>query len=145
MENKLLLRQFDCYCIWATLLIHLNCPVDLSHKPETSEEANGSCNEAKRNRHHKHVSKVNHSGNKTSDFKFRRVIPNGVEEKIDSRRTSGQESSPPPAIVFIAKLKVAHYNRDLSSSYDQNDKHNEEKAKYKIELKRITYSKIHTQ
>lgn len=68
------------------------------------------------------------------DNQLRLVIHHTVGKHVKSRGTARDERSPPPPVVFGAKLKVTHHDCDFGARDDENDKNESEETKDVIEL-----------
>ena len=56
---------------------------------------------------------------------------NNASIKVPGR----QEGAPPPAVVLVTELEVAHDDGDLRACYHQDDQHHEEKPEDEINLR----------
>ena len=88
-----------------TTLVHLDSTVDLTHEPQTGEEADGASEHEEGDADHGHVGEVQHGGYEALDAELGAVVPDGVQEEIQAGRACGQEGAPPPLVIFIAQLQ----------------------------------------
>lgn len=117
-----------------TSLIHLNGTINLANKPQTGEESNSTSYHKKRYGYHGHVREVEKSGDKSFDLELRHEVPHRVQEEIHTRRSGGEVRSPPPAVVLIAELEVAHNNGDLRTGDDEDEKNHEQEPEDEVQL-----------
>ena len=116
------------------LLIYFNGGVDLLHKPETSKKSNGARQHEKGKGNHAHVAEIQHCRYKTRDVKFGEEIPDRVEEQVAAWGSCWEVRTPPPSIIFVAELEVAHHNGDFRTCDNKDGQHNEQKSKNKVQL-----------
>lgn len=62
------------------------------------------------------------------------IVENRVEKDVESASARRDKRTPPPVIVFSAQLKVRHDHRDLGTRNNDNEEHEEQKAKQIIIL-----------
>ena len=62
------------------------------------------------------------------------VVDDPVREHVERGRSTCQERSPPPTIIFGAELEVAHDDGDFRTRDDENDEDERQEAKYVVEL-----------
>jgi hypothetical protein len=117
-------------------LVHLDGSIDLADKPEAREESNGSGQDEKSDGGHGHVREVEHCGHEAFDLELGVEIPHGVEEEVAARGACREEGAPPPAVVFVAELEVAHHDRDLSAGDDEDDQDGEQESEHEVDLHR---------
>jgi hypothetical protein len=59
------------------------------------------------------------------DFELNHKVPDSIHENVSSTRTRGKHAAPPPSVVFIAELEVAHEDGGFSTSGHQDNHHKE--------------------
>ena len=137
-------------------LVHFDSSVNSLHEPQTGEEANGAGQHEECDGNHGHVGEVEDSGNYSGDVQLRHEIPHWVQEKVQSRRPKlirrlslsvsengmgkqvssprRQVRAPPPSVIFVAELEVAHDDRDLSASEHQDHQNHEKESEDEVQL-----------
>ena len=61
-------------------------------------------------------------------------VVQGVDPHVHSYAATGEETSPPPSIVFSAELKVHDCDCNLSACDEKNAKYHDEKSVHIVEL-----------
>lgn len=104
-----------------SLLIHLDGTINLTNEPQAGEEADGAGEHKEGDGHHCHIGEVQRRGHHTLDVQLGHVVPHGVEEEVEAGGARGEEGPPPPLVVLIAQLEVAHHDGDLRAGGHQNN------------------------
>jgi hypothetical protein len=130
-------------------LIHFDLSIDLSNKQKARKVANCSSEHEEGCSHDKSIPKIEQARDKLLDLQLGKEVEDGIKKHIEGRSSCCQIRPPPPVVVLqknvgqhkqcsylAAELEIAHHNCDLSTSEDQNQKHDEQKAKDIIELQR---------
>mmetsp|Transcript_19970 Transcript_19970/g.33440 ORF Transcript_19970/g.33440 Transcript_19970/m.33440 type:complete len:441 (-) Transcript_19970:986-2308(-) len=115
-------------------LVHFDGSINLPHEPQAGEEADGSGEHKEGDGDHGHVREVEHGGHQTLDVQLGHEVPQRVEEQVRSRGPSGQIGPPPPLVVLVAQLEVAHHDRNLRTRRNQDDQHDKQKSKHEVQL-----------
>jgi hypothetical protein len=127
--------------------VHLDGPKDYSNKDKRGNEANRARQQSKQEAHDERPTKVEHSRHKAEGKrgvrfsssekiasssprhgKLRRKVQNTVQEHVDGRGRRREERPPPPAVVFRAKVEVAHEDRYFRAGQDEDRKDEEQEA-----------------
>ena len=115
-------------------LINFHWWVDEPCEPEACIEANCTSQYEESIRKNQHVPKVQNPRYCLCDLKLCEEVKASVEEKVHSWGARSQIWPPPPKVVLATQLEVAENNCDLSTSDNKDHEHDEQEAKYIIEL-----------
>lgn len=83
-----------------TNLVHFHYSIDLGDKPETGKETNCSSQQEEKEHNDKCVTKIEEGTSCSMYFQLGDKIVNTVAKQIDCCKTTGQEGTPPPMVIF---------------------------------------------
>lgn len=117
------------------MLIHLHNTVDLTNKPEASDEPNGTCEDEEEEDHDEGVPKVQHSGHNTMYAQLAEEVVDAVDEQVESCAARCEEAAPPPVVILSTQVEVTEEHSGLRAGDHQDEEHQEQEAKHVVCLR----------
>ena len=114
------------------IITAINQSINRPKRPTT--ESNGAGQKPHQKDHNERVAKVDERTVRSTDVQFGEVEVDAIDEQITGRHSTGDEWTPPPAIVFGAQVEVGQEHRRLRARYCEDNEHQEEKAEHIIRL-----------
>mmetsp|Transcript_182 Transcript_182/g.466 ORF Transcript_182/g.466 Transcript_182/m.466 type:complete len:208 (-) Transcript_182:679-1302(-) len=117
-------------------LVDADGAVDLSDKGEGGKEADKAGHEEERDRHERHVARVDADGRDVDAFeaRLRHEVVQRVQKNVQARRAGCEERLPPPLVVLVAEQQIREHNAHLGAGQHEDQKHEQQKPKHVVHL-----------
>lgn len=115
-------------------LVDLHRRVNEPREPEASVEANRASQHEESIGTDQHIPKIEKTGHRFGDVEPCEEVESCIKEKVECRRTCSKIRPPPPQVVLTAQLEIAKHHRNLSTSHDQYNQHEEQEPENVVEL-----------
>lgn len=95
------------------MLVNFDDAVDFGNEPKRGKKAYGPSENEENKGQEKCVTKVKDRGSRAFDGQLGKKIMDAIKEKINSSKTRSEKSSPPPVVIFGAKMEICEEDSGL--------------------------------